>query len=118
VSSYSPERKVPIVFEIEQELTSIHLVCYVRNESSYSIVTSIGKNNHGHWCVYNIYQNINESMLVEDSHVKNHEGVSFANIFENGKILKGRYFSNPRDRGSYGIYELKWVSKARHGGFE
>ncbi len=43
--------------------------------------------------------------------MKNHEGVSHMEIFNNGDTLKGYYYSNPRDRGYYGTFELKRVSK-------
>lgn len=112
-SSFNTTVKYPFVFEIEQSLSDLRIIAYTAEESSHSVIAEIGTNNRNHWCVSNIYQDIADPVKAKPD-MKNHEGVSFMEIFEDGNMLRGNYYSNPRDRGYYGTYELKRVCRDHH----
>ncbi len=105
ISNYDTNRKFSIIFEIEQTLTSVDLMTYTEIESSYTLISSLGKNTHNRWSIINVYQAVIDPMKAREE-LKNHEGVAYTDIHQNGNMLKGSYFSNPRNRGHYGTYEL------------
>jgi hypothetical protein len=60
VSSYDKDKNIEktykIILEIKQSLTNIKINLYTKNSCSYSIVSSIGKNNQDNWELSYLYQ--------------------------------------------------------------
>ena len=115
-SSYSAENKYNIVIEIEQTLTNIYIKLYSEKSPSYSIISNIGKNEQNNWSVYYIYQNC-PTTVNTDQDMRDHTGSASFEIFNNGSRLKGNYFSNPRNRGRYGNFEVNKVDIKLKGHF-
>lgn len=117
VSSYDESKTYGIVIEIKQFLTEVRINLYTENSASYSIVGTIGKNFQENWSIAYLYQN-NTNTVNHDEDMKDHGGAAFLEIFEEGSLLKGNYFNNPRDRGRHGSIEVKRVSGKRRGCFK
>lgn len=79
-------------------------------------MSTIGKNNQGNWELCYLYQN-KTTTVNHDEDMKDHGGAAFLEIFENGEILKGNYFNNPRDRGRHGSIDAHRVDKILLGRF-
>ena len=94
-----------IALEIKQSLTSISVFLYTERSCSHSLIASIGRNsNHNHELMY-VYQN-RTSAMNSDADMRDHRGVAFLEIFDEGKTIVGNYFNNPRERGRYGKMNL------------
>lgn len=105
ISSYDESKTYKIVVEIQQSLTDILINLYTENSASYSLIATIGKNNHGNWSISYLYQN-KTSTVNHDEDMKDHNGVALLEVLNNGSKLKGNYFNNPRDRGRHGSIEV------------
>lgn len=105
-----------IAIEIKQSLTSISVFLYTERSCSYSIIASIGSNSNDNYELMYIYQNQTSAMNT-DADMRDHKGVAFLEIFENGKKLTGSYFNNPRERGRYGIIKVEKVKGCIKGKF-
>lgn len=105
-----------IVIEIKQSLTSTSVFLYTERSCSYSLIASLGRNsNHNHELMY-VYQN-RTSAMNSDSDMRDHRGVAFLEIFDEGQKLIGNYFNNPRERGRYGVIDVKKVKGKLKGKF-
>jgi len=98
-----------IAIEIKQSLTSISVFLYTERSSSHSLMASIGQNNNQNHELTYTYQNTTSAMN-SDADMRDHRGVAFLEIFEDGKSLAGNYFNNPRERGRYGKIDVKKVA--------
>lgn len=101
----------PIAIEISQTLTSISVFFYTERSCSYSLIASIGQNTNNNHSLMYIYQNKTSVMTITDADMRDHRGSVFFEIFDYGKELKGNYFNNPRERGRYGMINVKKVSR-------
>lgn len=111
-SSYSDEAKedvkYPVAIEIIQTLTSIKVLLY-RPEGksySYSIIANLCRNNKNNYELVYVYQS-NTHTVKTDTDMRDHQGSAFLESSEDGKILSGYYFTNPRERSRYGVIEVK-----------
>jgi hypothetical protein len=105
-----------IVIEIKQSLTNIDIFLYTEKSCSYSIISSLGINhNHNNELMY-VYQN-RTSAMDKDADMRDHRGVAFLQIFDEGNRIEGNYFNNPRERGRYGIIKIKKVKGSLKGKF-
>jgi len=109
-SSFDDTKTYSVVIEARQSLTKTIINLYTSNSSSYSLIANIGKNNKDNWSLFYIYQN-NAKTINQDGDMKDHTGVGFLEIFDNGKTLKGEYFNNSRDRGRFGIISVNLTSQ-------
>ena len=99
--------------EIKQTLTNITVCLYTERSCSYSFTANLCKNNNGNYELIYIYQN-KTSAMGTNSDMRDHNGTAILRIFENGNILDGNYFNNPRERGRYGkIKVTKVISKIK-----
>ena len=110
ISSYDQDKTYDIYIEIEQTLTKVSLCLYRENSFSKTIIASLGKNEDGKWCLYYIYEH-KVSKTDPDKNMKDHVGMAFLEIFNDGAVLKGNYFNNPRDRGRHGTIDAKRVGR-------
>lgn len=99
--------------EIKQTLTKVIVYLYTERSCSYSLTANLCKNNNGNYELVYVYQN-KTSAMGTDSDMHDHNGTAILEIFEDGSILDGNYFNNPRDRGRYGkIKVTKVISKMK-----
>lgn len=117
VSSYDESKDYKIVVEIRQSLTNISISLFTKNSSSSSIISVLGKNEHGGWSLCYVYEN-KTSTVNHDKDMKNHEGTALLDILDNNQILKGYYFDNPRDRRRYGTIKAKYTNKILKNSFK
>ncbi|HCY17943.1 TPA: hypothetical protein DHT42_01965 [Candidatus Nomurabacteria bacterium] len=120
VSTYTESKEqngtYPIAIEINQTLTSINVFLYTERSCSYSLIANLcTNNNNNHELVY-VYQN-KTSALNTDTDMRDHNGTAYLEIFDDGKILKGNYFNNPRERGRFGKMEVTKVTSKVKGKF-
>ncbi len=104
----------PIVIEIKQTLTSINVWLYTERSCSYSLIANLCKNNNGNYELVYVYQN-KTSALNTDIDMRDHNGTALLEIFDDGKMLKGNYFNNPRERGRFGQIEVIYTASKLKG---
>lgn len=105
-----------IAIEIKQTLTVICVYLYTEKSCSYSLIANLCTNNNGNHELVYVYQN-KTSALNTDTDMRDHNGTAFLEIFEDGKLLKGNYFNNPRERGRFGKMEVTKVTSGIKGKF-
>lgn len=106
----------PAVIEIKQSLTSVIVNLYTERSCSYSLIASICKNQNGNYEIAYIYQN-QTSAMASDADMRDHHGAVLLEISQDGKMLSGNYFNNPRERGRYGKIFVKKISDKIKGYF-
>ena len=120
ISSYTKDDQqngtYPVVIEISQNLTSIHVNLFTERSCSYSLIANICQNHIGNKELVYVYQNKTAAM-GDDSDMKDHNGTAFLEIDDEGNKLKGNYFNNPRERGRYGQIEVKKIAQRLIGKF-
>lgn len=94
-----------VVIEIVQTLTSIKINLYTEMSCSYSLIANLCTNEFGNHELVYVYQN-KTSAMNEDADMRNHNGTTFLEIFNEGGKLIGNYFNNPRERGRFGKIEV------------
>lgn len=107
----------PVVIEIHQSLTSIHVNLYTERSCSYSIAATLRRNHNENYELAYIYQN-KTSAMEADSDMRDHHGTAFLEVFDSGLNLVGSYFNNPRERGRYGKISVKKVEGGIKGRFK
>lgn len=93
------EEKIPITMTIKQTLFQMEITLKTNTSRSINNTAHVGS---GEECEI-IYTYINDGSL-KNPDIKIHRGTSIMTVF-NGKI-EGRYYNDPRDRETYGSYEL------------
>lgn len=106
-----------IVIEIKQSLTSLSVFLYTERSCSHSLIANIGHNSNCNQELIYVYQN-KTSAMNNDADMRDHNGVAFLEIFEDGEKLVGNYFNNPRERGRYGVMNLKKTKGRLQGKFK
>lgn len=107
-SSFDETKEYPVAIEIEQTLTNIDIFLYTPTSCSYSLVASLCKNNKGNKELVYIYQN-KTAELNNNQDMRDHLGTTSLEIFDDGKIMKGSYFNNPRERCRFGKIEIEKI---------
>lgn len=105
-----------VAIEIRQTLTNITVCLYTERSCSYSLTANLCKNNNGNYELVYIYQN-KTSAMGTNSDMRDHNGTAILVISENGNVLDGNYFNNPRERGRYGKIKATRVISKMKGSF-
>jgi hypothetical protein len=99
-----------VVIEINQSLTQTNVYLYTERSCSYSLIANICKNHNENDELVYVYQNKTVAMNA-DKDMRDHHGVASLQIFDSGAVLTGSYFNNPRERGRYGVIDVRRESR-------
>ena len=109
-------KKYPCFIEIRQSLLQISISLYALDSSSFSTMTSVGKNQHGTEFVAYAYKNTPRT-ISRDLDMRPHDGFACLDFFSEENKLEGFYYNDPRDRGRHGKISCTFLQKKLIGHF-
>lgn len=108
--------KFPIVLELHQSLLHTTVCLYTPRSSSFNQIAILGKNEHGNNFLAYLYKNTPKT-VSDDRDMRPHDGFACLEIFPKELRLDGSYYSDPRERGTFGRLSCTRKSRVTSGHF-